>query len=469
MAESIVFGIATEILKKIGSLVGGELSLLWNLDSDLKRLQRTMSAIKAVLLDAETKQTQNHQLRDWLAKLKDFFYDAEDVLDEFDFQASRRSQRGSSTLKVSKYFSSSNPVKIGHKIKDIRERLDEIADDRRNFPFFLIESHVDVRHVIPKERETNSFFQASDVIGREKDKENIITFLTQPADVNVSVIPIVGIGGLGKTTLSKMVYNDERVYRHFELKMWVCVSDDFDVVRLIKEIIYSATHEDCAKLKADEIPRRLQEILADQKFLLVLDDVWNENPMKWMDLRNLLLNGANGSKIIVSTRSKTVAEIMGTVSPNFIELQGLSPDDSLLLFKKCAFKDGKGEDFPNLIKIAKDIVGKCKGVPLALRTLGSLLFANTDEDEWLRIKSSDSWQLKQEKEGILPVLKLSYDNLPSHLKQCFAYLSLFPKDYIYDSCKFLVEIGMFGVEEAFEQGVLVDERAVAVKRLGDIF
>ncbi|KAJ0047955.1 hypothetical protein Pint_16957 [Pistacia integerrima] len=102
MAESIVFGIATEILKKIGSLVGGELSLLWNLDSDLRRLQRTMSAIKAVLLDAETKQTQNHQLRDWLGKLKDVFYDVEDVLDEFDFQASRRSQQGSSTLKLEK-------------------------------------------------------------------------------------------------------------------------------------------------------------------------------------------------------------------------------------------------------------------------------------------------------------------------------------------------------------------------------
>ncbi|XP_031282008.1 disease resistance protein RGA2-like [Pistacia vera] len=431
MAESIVFGTATEILKKIGSLVGGELSLLWNLDSDLRRLQRTMSAIKALLLDAETKQTQNHQLRDWLARLKDVFYDAEDVLDEFDFQASRRSQQGSSTSKVCQCFSSSNPVKIGHKIKEIRERLDEIADDRQNLPFLLIESHVDARHVIPKERETNSFFQASDVIGREKDKENIITILTQPGDVIVSVIPIVGIGGLGKTTLSKMVYNDERVYRHFELKMWVCVSDDFDVVRLIKDIIYSATHEDCAKLKADEIPRRLQEILTGKKFLLVLDDVWNDKPMRWRELKDLLVNGVNGSKIIVSTRNKTVAEIMGTVSPHFI--QGLSLEDSLSLFKNCAFKDGEGKDFPNLIKIAEDIVGKCKGVPLALRTLGSLLFANTDEDEWLRIKRSDIWHLKQGKEDILPVLKLSYDNLPSHLKQCFAYLSLFPKDYIYDS------------------------------------
>ncbi|XP_031248156.1 putative disease resistance protein RGA4 [Pistacia vera] len=189
--------------------------------------------------------------------------------------------------------------------------------------------------------------------------------------------------------------------------MWVCVSDDFDITRLMKEIIKSAKHEeDCSKLKADEIPKRLQEILIGKKFLLVLDDVWNEKPMKWRELKNLLVSSVNGSKIIVSTRSKTVAEIMGTVSPHFI--QGLSLEDSLSLFKNCAFKDGEGKDFPNLVKIAEDIVGKCQGVPLALRTLGSLLFANTDEDEWLRTKRSDIWQLKQENEDILPVLKLSY-------------------------------------------------------------
>ncbi|XP_044500139.1 disease resistance protein RGA2-like [Mangifera indica] len=429
IAEAIVSTIASEILKKIAPLIGGELSLLLGLENDLKGLQGTMTSIRAVLLDAEKKQTQDHQLRDWLGKLRDVLFDAEDVLEDFQLQASKR-QRGSSALKVCQCFSSCNLVRIGHNIKDIRERLDKIADDR--LKFHLVESQVDVvRQVIPKDRETNSFFQASDIVGREKDKENIISFLTQPTHDNVSVIPIVGIGGLGKTTLSKMVYNDERVKRQFELKMWVCVSDDFSVSRLMKEIIYSAKHEDCAKLKGDEIPRRLQKILAGKKFLLVLDDVWNEQRQKWVELKDVLLNGVEGSKIIVSTRSKRVAEIMGTISPHLI--QGLSLEDSLSLFKKCAFEDGEGKDFPNLIKITENIVRKCKGVPLAVRSLGSLLFANTDEEEWLRIKGSDIWQLKQEKEDILPVLKLSYDYLPSHLKRCFAYLSLFPKNFLYDS------------------------------------
>ncbi|XP_031270598.1 putative disease resistance protein RGA3 [Pistacia vera] len=437
MAESIVFDIATEVLTKIGSLVGRQVSLLWNLESDLRRLEGTLSSIKAVISDAEKKQACNDQLRDWLRKLKDVLLDAEDVLEEFEFQAPKREvvrQKRSTIRKVSQFFSSSNPVvlrcQISHKIKEIRERLDQIASDRSRFS--LIESTpVEVRPVILKGRETDPFLGASCPIGREDDKKQIMSFLMQPTDNNVSVLSIVGIGGLGKTTLTKMVYNDEKVNKFFPLKMWICISDDFDVTRLMKEIIYSTTDEDCNKLKGDKIPKRLRKILTGKKFLLVLDDVWNEKPQKWIELKDLLVNGVNGSKIIVSTRSKRVAEIMSTGPSHF--MQGLSNEESLSLFKKYAFKDGEGKDFPRLIEIGKDIVGKCKGVPLAVRSLGSLLYANTEEREWLKIKKNDIWQVDQDNEDILPVLKLSYDHLPSPLKRCFTYLSLFPKDYNYDS------------------------------------
>ncbi|XP_031269043.1 putative disease resistance protein RGA4 [Pistacia vera] len=414
MAESILFDIATEVLTKIGSLVGWEVSLLWNLESDLKSLEGTLSTIKAVLSDAEKKQAQNDQLREWLGKLKDVFLDAEDVLEEFELQASGREverQKRSTLRKVCQCFSSSNPVgsryEISHKIKEIRERLDQIASDRSRFS--LIESTpAEVRHVIPKVRETDPFLGGSCVIGRKDDKKKIMRFLFQPTNINVSVLPIVGIGGLGKTTLTKMVYNEERVNKLFPLKMWTCVSDDFDITRLMKQIIYSATGEDCNKLKGDKIPKRLQEILTSKKFLLVLDDVWNEKPMKWLELKDLLVNGVNGSKIIVSTQSKRVAEIMSTVPSHFI--QGLSEEESLSLFKKYAFKDGQGKDFPRLIEIGMDIVKKCKRVPLTVRSLGSLLYANTDEREWLKIKYNDIWQVDQDNEDILPVLELSYNH-----------------------------------------------------------
>ncbi|XP_031265745.1 putative disease resistance protein RGA3 [Pistacia vera] len=436
MAESTLFSIATKVLTTIGSLVNQQASLLWKLESDLKSLEGTLSSIKAVISDAEKKQAQNDQLRDWLRKLKDVLLDAEDVLEEFEFQAPRGEvvrQNRSTIRKVRQFFSSFYPFalryQISHEIKEIRERLDQIESDR--IKFSLTESTpTEVRHEIPKERETDPFLGASCVIGRENDKEKIMSFLMQQAN-NVSVIPIVGIGGLGKTILTKMVYNDEMVDRFFPLKMWVCVSDDFDDTRLMKEIIKSATRGDCNQLKADEILERLQEILTSKKFLLVLDDVWNEKPQKWLKLKDILMSGVNGSKIIVSTRSKRVAEIMSTVPSHF--LQGLSNEESLSLFKKCAFKDGEGKDFPKLIEIGKEIVRKCKGVPLAVRSLGSLLYANEDAREWLKIKNNDIWQLDQDSEDILPVLKLSYDHLPSHLKQCFTYLCLFPKDYRYQN------------------------------------
>ncbi|KAJ0016882.1 hypothetical protein Pint_11054 [Pistacia integerrima] len=115
---------------------------------------------------------------------------------------------------------------LGHKIKEIKERLPKIAADKDNFN---LTKKVDSNHVIGWERETHSFMHASDVIGRDTDKEKIMKLLLRPSDghENVSIISIVGIGGIGKTTLAKLVYNDKMVGEYFRLKMWVCVSGEF--------------------------------------------------------------------------------------------------------------------------------------------------------------------------------------------------------------------------------------------------
>ena len=133
------------------------------------------------------------------------------------------------------------------------------------------------------------------------------------ADGNVCVIPIVGIGGLGKTTLAKLVYNNELVERHFQLRMWVYVYDDFNVTWLIKEILKSALVTIDENLSLDQLQIQLRGLLKDKKFLLVLDDVWNEDRKKWIELENLLVGDCNGSKILVTTRNNSVATIMSTV------------------------------------------------------------------------------------------------------------------------------------------------------------
>jgi hypothetical protein len=154
--------------------------------------------------------------------------------------------------------------------------------------------------------------------------EKIIDLLMQQdAGRNVSVIPIVGIGGLGKTTLANLVYNNEGVIHYFQLRMWVCMSEDFDVIRLIKEILKSANCKIDENMH-NQLQILLRECLKDKKFLLVLDDVWNKDRDKWIKLEDLLLGAGscNGSKIIVTTRNDSVAKIMGTTTT--YKLDGLS-------------------------------------------------------------------------------------------------------------------------------------------------
>ena len=145
----------------------------------------------------------------------------------------------------------------------------------------------------------------------------------------------------------------------------------------------------------------------------------------------MLLGGCNGSKIIVTTRNNSVATIMGT-APTY-HLDGLSQKDCLSLFVKLAFKKGEEKLYPTLLEIGDDIVKKCKGVPLAVRTLASLLYPKVDEREWKSVRDNEIWHLKENEGYILPALRLSYNQLSFHLKQCFAYYSLFPNDYEFKS------------------------------------
>ncbi|XP_059428109.1 disease resistance protein RGA2-like [Corylus avellana] len=436
MAE-LAFGIIGNVIEKVGSVAYQELGLAWGFKRDLKKLERTVSIIREILLDAQKKQASDRLLRIWIGQLNDVLHDAEDVLDEIEYQALRKqavATYGSTSTKVRHSFSSSMkrafPFKLAHKIKGIRERLDEIAAEKDQFNLTIIPGDA---HIMRQLRDpTHSFVHPSTVIGRYEEKQNIINLLMHSdASKNVNVISIVGLGGLGKTTLAKSVYNDERVVGTFQLRMWVCVSEDFSVARLIKEILQSACDTIDDNWNVDTLQTKLREVLRDTKFLLVLDDVWNEDHNKWIELRDLLIGGSEGSKIIVTTRSNLVASVMST---DFTyNLKGLSEHDCLSLFVKCAFKEGEDLQHPNLLKIAKQIVGKCKGVPLAVRTLGSLLFSKVDEREWKFVRDNEIWKLNQNESDILPALRLSYDQMPIHLKRCFAFCSLFPKDHVFYS------------------------------------
>ncbi|KAG6639441.1 hypothetical protein CIPAW_10G100600 [Carya illinoinensis] len=427
-----VSGLAASLLQKLGSLVYQEFCLAWGIQSDLQKLESTISDINInELLDAEYKQASNPMLRNWLGRLKVVLSDAEDVIDEIEYKVFRKQAiraYGSTSSKVRHFFSSSmalsSRLKLSHKIKDIRERLDAINAGKDQFNF--TERHEDV-HVMPVWREMTHSGVESLVIGRQGDKKKIIEPMME-ANKNVNIITIVGIGGLGKTTLAKLVYNDEVVVNHFQLKMWVCISTDFKVTELMEKILKSACKGvDKNSSTEDTLQTSLKELLKDKKFLLVLDDVWNVNRNKWVELIDLLNGGSHGSVVVVTTRSHKISSILDPIYTH--SLDGLSKIESLSLFVKWAFKEGEDKRHPNLLSIADEIVEKCKGVPLAVKSLGGLLYSKVDEREWNLVRDNNIWELEENEGGILPALRLSYNQIPIHLKRCLVYCVNFPKDH----------------------------------------
>ncbi|KAK4591949.1 hypothetical protein RGQ29_016428 [Quercus rubra] len=434
MAEGMLYGVAQKIIEELGSWAFKEVASLWNVEAELENIKNTVSTIQAVLRDAAEQQTHSHQVKDWLEKLKDAVYEVDDLLGEFFAEALRQGGTSENIAKKVRYlFSTPNRLvlrkEMSDKINAMKQKLNAIAEDRKLF--HLKEYHVEPPVSMDRE-ETHSFVLDEKVIGREDDKQAIINLLLEPNDEeNVSIVPIVGIGGLGKTTLAQFVFNDKNIKEHFELKMWICISDVFDVKMIIQKII-SATGEKLEDHSMDKSQDQLRKIINQKKYLLVLDDVWNEDPHKWESLKDLLVGGAKGSKIVITTRARLVAEITCPVS--IYTLKGLNEEQSWLLFKQIAFRKGQGQgtNNPRLEEIGREIVHKCQGIPLAIKSIGNVLRLEKTEHKWSYVNNNILEIATQQKKDIFPILKLSYDHLPSHLKSCFAFCSLFPKDHEID-------------------------------------
>uniref|UniRef100_A0A7N2R2D8 Uncharacterized protein n=1 Tax=Quercus lobata TaxID=97700 RepID=A0A7N2R2D8_QUELO len=390
MAEGALIKVAEGIIGQLGKLALKEIVLLWGVKGELEKLTNTVSTIEAVILDAEEQQAQNHTIKNWLGKLKDALFEADDLLDDFSTEVLRREvmTRNKKAKEVRIFFSKSNQLayglKMGHKIKAIRERLDAIAADRK----FHLEERPRETQVTNPIRETDYFVRAETVIGREFDKKVILErLLDSNIEENVSVYSIVGFGGLGKTTLAQLVFNDEEIEKEFERKFWVCVSDDFDVNIIVKKILEYAKGKKLENLERNASINDLQKEIDGKRFLLVLDDVWNDDSEKWDKLKEILLAGARGSRILVTTREEKVAESSKTIETH--RLTGLNDEDSWSLFKQKAFKKGQEPKNSKYKEIGMEIVSKCKGVPLAIKTIGSLLYSKKSEEEWLSFKNNE--------------------------------------------------------------------------------
>ncbi|KAB1670636.1 hypothetical protein ES319_1Z150200v1, partial [Gossypium barbadense] len=382
----IAFDLALQLITKLSSRALSQIRLCWNVKNDLDNLKSTVSTIKAVLLDAEERSVTSQLVKDWLEKLKDVLYDADDLLDDFSTEALRKDLLGGNKLTL---------ISIGSEAK----------------AFNLVERDrpMEISFMTKKRQLTHSFVPKDKIIGRGDDKAALLKLVLEfESEETVYIIPIVGFGGLGKTALAQFVYNDGMVKNHFELMIWVCVSDVFDVKIIVENMIKSATGKaPDQNLEMDQLQKQLREKI------------------------ELLVGGAKGSRIIVTTRSLGVAKITSKCQPYV--LKGLSDNDAWSLFKEIAFEQRSADSTDSgFVKIGKLILERCCGVPLVIRTIAGTLSFKETKSEWLSFKDNELARISQNEGEILPTLKLSYDHLSSHLKHCFAYCRLYPKDHEID-------------------------------------
>ncbi|CAO2839061.1 unnamed protein product [Amaranthus hypochondriacus] len=421
--QTILSALQSPQLLKIISIYGYQ--------SKLDELQSTINIINSVLRKAQSAQELPDDVQGWIEDLKDVVFEAEDLLDEFVTLAEQNKHLkadGTLSKKMKRFLSRSNPWLVAYKlskgVEKIRKKLEAIAYNKQ----FMMEFNYEP--IKFRKPETCSYVDVVEIVGREGDLEHIVgKLLDSEVQTDLSFLSIVGMGGLGKTALAQLVYNDQRVEKAFNLRLWHCVSDDpdqkqLDIIGILGAILALCTNQKCTDQSSLQIVQsRLQQELSNKQYLLVLDDVWTENRNQWIELVRLLKVGKKGSWIVVTTRSQVTANFMGYDS--MYQLRGLEKEDSWSLFEKVGFGLEHCNYNDDLVEIGQKIVEACGGVPLAIRVAGSLVYGQ-NKNKWEAVKEVGVANMGNN--DITQILKLSYHHLPFSLKNCFSFCVIFPKD-----------------------------------------
>ncbi|XP_019189986.1 PREDICTED: putative disease resistance protein RGA3 [Ipomoea nil] len=447
MADAIISGVVNQLFIIIKDQAQ-ELRATLGVEKEIKNLSSKLNKIRAVLVDAERRSFKEESVKLWVEEMKDLCYDVEDVLDEWSTKSRRQQMERSSQVAAAGSCSSFLPScfhfkrivtyrDIAKKIKELDSRLDRITKEKNQFKF----DQASVAHTHTCDHEwkpvpSTAYVDASEIQGRESDASALISKLLQ-GPPGPLVISIVGAGGIGKTTLAQLVYNHEQIKAHFPERVWVCVSQSFDEIKIAKAIVESTTKSSTDLSQLQMLLNKIQTTLSHQRFLLVLDDVWTEDYAKWEPFNNCLKdlgNNCSGSRILVTSRKKNVARMMGSVYEHPVEL--ISHTDAWSFLSRIAFSGRSSREeeaySEKLKEIGKQIAQKCQGLPLAVKVMGSVLRSKDTEEEWQTVLSQLDTKFSNV-EGVethlFPHLYLSYHDLTPQMKRCFSYCAVFPKDY----------------------------------------
>ncbi|XP_027082330.2 putative disease resistance protein RGA3 [Coffea arabica] len=443
MADAVISATIQVTLETAVSLATDRIGMLVGFKKDVASMTRSLRFINALLADAvERQQNQDRGVQEGLKSLEEVAYDAGNVLDELNYESLRHQveSRNQHKRKVCCFFSFSNinlafRWRMASKVRGIKLKLNEINQEASDLG--LVGMAV-MTVALPaaadagdkRNRQTDSV--VAPMIGRADNESKIVKMLLSPSEKVVSCLSITGMGGLGKTTLAKLIYNNKQIDGHFDIKIWVCVSKKVPIEELFKLILVQLTKE---KVKVDDrnvIVGEIQNQLEGKRYFLVLDDVWDDNQALWDDFFTTLkgLNPTNVSWCLVTTRLGPVAHSVSRVlrmMENERYPLGKLPDDHCWSIVKE--KVVGGEEEPDELKAIKErVIKRCDGLPLAASVIGGLLSLKRKE-EWRSILENRLSSLSGDGDGVMQILKFSFDNLPSpYIKKCFAYWSIFPKD-----------------------------------------
>ncbi|GLU15066.1 hypothetical protein SLE2022_315930 [Rubroshorea leprosula] len=434
IALTIISPVIEEAVSKTISFLKKRIGIAVGLGEELDRLGDSLILIQSVIQHAEERQESDPAIRHWLQKLKDIAYEAVDALGECEYKVLKnkvKSRRHWNPESV--YFSPLFRNRMADKINNITKRLNDLKDWAS-----MINLVVSLRgQTCPRQHQkTDSFLDDSTVFEREADVSRILSLLRdlRRSQHPISGISIVGMAGIGKTTIAKSVYRKAKEEKLYDLAAWVCVSEDFNDQIILQEM---SEHFGCSaapRISVNALLEDLAKKLENKTFLLILDDVWNEDPDKGEHFSSCLLKilKTTGSSIVITTRSGKVASAMESVPMQRHDMEGL-PDDVCWLIIKEKFLRSSTETSvtPDLEAIGQDIAKKCGGLPLVASVIGGTLSRQTSADEWKNIRDDKAWNLKsRDGDEILSILKISFNHLTSPLKKCFSYCSIFPKDFV---------------------------------------
>lgn len=423
--------VVSVFLEKLLNILQEESRILSGYRGQFKKLQNELQYMQSFLKDAERRKRKDETIRCTLVNLRDLVYEAEDILADCELL----SNNSGKLLDGYSFFLS--PVKLpskyqmGKRLMEINEKITGIKDKITAYlgPQLLTQSINGKLQEEEPPRWSSPIYDHTQVVGLEGDTRKLKDWLFE-ADHGILAIGIVGMGGLGKTTLAQKVFNDKEVELHFEKRIWVSVSQSFTEEQIMRSILRNLGDANIGD-DSGELLKRINQYLLGKRYLIVMDDVWSEDCAWWRRIYEGLPKG-NGSCFIVTTRIEKVARKMGVQEVRIHRPRFLGEGDSWLLFCNVAFAANHGLcTSTELENIGKEIVSKCRGLPLAIKAVGGIMLCKPPHyREWRRIADHFRDELAENDNSVNASLQLSYDELPSYLKSCFLSVSIYPEDCV---------------------------------------